>query len=833
VPKTVANPDEFLRIARERYARAEAAEHKIRSAANRDLRFLAGDQWDQKDLQARRNTAGDQVRPALTFNKLPPYCDQITNRQRQNKPGVKVSPQGGGADPATAEILQGIIRHIEYISQADVAYDTAFDYAVSSSFGYWRYVTEYVDDRSTNQEIKVARIKDPSTVRSDPDAEEVDESDAMWKFVYRVMSREAFKRAYPDSETAQTNFAPVGGFTAPSWLQGDNCIVAEYWQVEPETKQLWMYRGIPQPDEDADEGDAPRTAPPAAPLNAAPLAPAASAPVNGAPAVPGMGGAPPNGAPAVPGMIGAPPMPAGPAPASGPRPYDADADGMVVRGYFEDEDVPKGFEPDLDDEDEHVGREVEVRTVWRYDLNGHEILGKPKPWAGKYIPIVPVLGKEKYVEGERFLFSAIRFALDPSMLYNFYKTTEAEVISMTPKNPYIGVLGQFKTMQAEWTAANIVPRPYLEYDPVSVNGTPAPPPQRQPYQPATEALIAGAGAANEDIKATTGLFDPSRGQSTPDAQSGIAIGRLQQQGATATYHFFDNFLRSMWHGYRILLDLIPKIYDTPRVVRIVRPDDEAELVQINRMFTDKSGRRVKYDMQQGLYAVAMSVQPSEATRRQQAAEDLGDLAKADPQSLPQWADLYVKQLDIGPIGDEIADRLTPPAYRQQDADPQKAAQAAQMLSAQNQQLTAQLHALAQQLETKQYEAQQKDAANERDNQTKILIATMQEETKRQAQANQLLIAEITAKVQTQARAFSDIVAANTEHEQMAHERAMGAQARALAAHAADNGIPQPGAQPAAQPGAQPGAPSDQDLMQLMNPGAQPQPGQPPAQPQGG
>jgi hypothetical protein len=834
VPKTVKDEDEFLRIARERYARAEASEHKIRRAANRDLRFLAGDQWDAKDLQARRDTAGNQMRPALTFNKLPPYCDQITNQQRQNKPGVKVSPQGGGADPATAEILQGIIRHIEYISQADVAYDTAFDYAVSCSFGFWRYVTEYVDDRSTNQEIKIARIKDPATVRFDPDAEEVDYSDAMWAFIYRMMSKEEFKRLYPDTETAQTNFAPVGGFTAPSWIQGDNCVVAEYWQVEPEKKQLWMYRGIPQPDEDEADGDAPRgsaprNAPPAAPVNAAPLAAAASAPVNGAPAVPLMNGVAQPAAPAAPAPNGAPPVP------TAPRPYDADADGMVVRGYFEDEDVPDGFEPDLDEEGEHVGREVEVRTVWRYDINGHEILCKPKPWAGKYIPIVPCLGKEKYVEGERFLFSAIRFALDPQQLYNFYKTTEAEVIQLTPKNPYVGYLGQFKTMQLEWSQANTVPRPYLEVDPVSVGGAPAPLPQRQPYEPATQALTLGAGAANEDIKATTGLFDPSRGQSTPNADSGIAIGRLQQQGAMATYHFFDNFLRSMWHGYRIVLDLIPKIYDTPRVVRIVRPDDAVELVQINRMFTDNSGKRVKYDMQQGLYAVALSVQPSEATRRQQAAQDLGDLAKADPQSLPQWADLYVKQLDIGPIGDEIADRLTPPQYRQQDADPQKAAQAAQMLSAQNQQLTAQLHALAQQLETKQYEAQQKDAANERDNQTKMLIATMQEETKRQAQANQLLIAEITAKVQTQARAFSDVVAAHTEHEQMAHERAMGAQERAFAAHQADAGMPQPGAPP--QPGAQPqgaGVPGDADLMQLMNPGAQPATaGSAPAEPQGG
>jgi hypothetical protein len=839
VPKTVADPDEFLRTARERYDRAESAEKAIRTAANRDLRFLAGDQWTSQDIAARSDPGGNLIRPALTVNKLPPFVDGITNEQRKNQSGAKVSPQGGGADPATAEIYEGLIRHIEYISQADVAYDTGFDYAVSSSFGYWRYVTEYVDDRSTHQEIKVARIKDPAMVRFDPDAEEVDYSDAKWCFVYRTMSKEEFKRQYPDSETAQTDFSPPGGFQAQGWIQGDDCTVAEYWQVETETKQLWMYRGTPMPDEDEDAGQAPQAAPPAVPQ-----AGGAAQPVSGAPGLPGAAqqAAPPAQPPAPPAA-----------------PYDADEDGVVVRGYFEDEEVPEGFEPDLDDDGEHVGREVDVPNVWRYDINGHEVLGKPKAWAGRYIPIVPVLGKEKYVEGKRHLFSAIRFALDSQQLYNYYKTTEAEVIQLTPKNPYVGYLGQFKTMQMEWSTANTIPRPYLEVDPVMIGGQVAPLPTRQPYQPATEALTLGAGEANEDIKATTGRFDPSRGQATPNADSGIAIGRLQQQGDTATYHFFSNFLRSMWHGYRILLDLIPKIYDTPRVVRIVRPDDQAELVQINRMFTDKNGKRVKYDLQQGLYAVALSVQPAADTRRQQAAKDLGALAQADPQSLPQWADLYVKQLDIGPIGDEIADRLTPPAFRKQDGqNPQQMQQAAQQLVAQNQQLTAQVHQLAQQLETKQYDAQQKDAANARDNQTKLAVSAMQEETRRNSDAIRLAIAEITTKYQTQGRLLSDVLAANTEHEAMAHELATGAHDRALAAHGADSGLPQAnpdgtqgapqagggsGAPGAGVPGGASGVPGDEDLMQMMNPGASQsapgnpgataQPGAAQAQPQGG
>jgi hypothetical protein len=812
---------DLLKTIQDRYDKASAVEDLVRKAAVRDLRFLTGDQWPDGEADARRQTQ----RPALVINKLPPFVKQITNEQRKQKPGVKVSPVAGGADQDTAEIFEGIIRHIEYESQADVAYDTAFDYAVSSSFGYWRYTTIYANDRSTEQDIRITRIADPATVMLDCDAQEPDRSDAMWAFVFMRISKGEFKRRYKDSIASTTDFNPPGGWTAPTWISNDDVLVAEYWQVELEEKELRMYRGRPQPD----EGDAYSTAAPPAITG-----PGGANYVNGAPPLPA---APPGAGlgPAVPGMQQA--APAAPAP-----PADADEQGYVVRGFYEDENVPEGFEPLLedeeDDESEQLTRAVEIRHVVRYDTNGHEILGKPKPWAGKYIPIVPVYGEEKIVDGKVSLQSAIRFALDPQQLYNFYKSGEAEVVQQTPKNPFVGVLGQFKTMQMQWAELNKIPRAYLEYDPVSVGGQLAPPPARQPYEPATQALVVGAQAANEDIKATTGLFDPSRGASTPNADSGFAIDLLQQQGQTSTYHFFDNFLRSMWFGYKILLDLIPRIYDTARVIRIVRPDDVAEMVQIGRMFSGKDGRKLRYDLAQGTYAVVLSVQPSYATRRMRSAAQLAELAKADPAQLPLWADLYVRQLDLGPLGDEIAERLTPPQYAKEQPNPQQVQQQAAMLGQQNQMLQQQVTELSNVLATKSYEMQAKTAQNAQDNQTKFEIAAMQEETKRQGQAVNMAIAEIETKVQTIGRSVADMLASVREHEAMAHEIALQAQKRALAIHDAANLPPgMPGAMPPpeAQPngdvnahdgppeGGQNGAPERPAPSQ--NPRAQPLPGQ--------
>src|SRR5215471_4090695 len=212
------------------------AQNEVRKAAARDLRFLTGDQWPagEKDIRTQNQ------RPALVINKLGPFVKQITNDQRKQKPGVKVSPVGGGADSATAEVFEGIIRHIEYASQADVAYDTAFDYAVSCSFGYWRYTTEYASDRSTDQDIHVTRIPDPHTVLLDPDAE-FPHKPPMWGFILTKMSKAEYKRRYPKTEAAQTDFSPPGGWSAPAWIEDAEIVIGEYWQVELEEKKLLMY----------------------------------------------------------------------------------------------------------------------------------------------------------------------------------------------------------------------------------------------------------------------------------------------------------------------------------------------------------------------------------------------------------------------------------------------------------------------------------------------------------------------------------------------------------------------------------------------------------------
>ena len=119
--------DDILTQAREAYERAREYWSDNHTEAKDDLAFARlGRQWDERIRRQREL----EHRPCLTFNKMPAFIRQVVNDARQNKPAIKVHPQDSQADVRTAAIINGLIRNIETISDADVAYDTAIEHAV-------------------------------------------------------------------------------------------------------------------------------------------------------------------------------------------------------------------------------------------------------------------------------------------------------------------------------------------------------------------------------------------------------------------------------------------------------------------------------------------------------------------------------------------------------------------------------------------------------------------------------------------------------------------------------------------------------------------------------
>lgn len=222
--------EDFLALARKRWDACEENEREMRKEAKYDLEFRANVdnfQWDAA-IKLRRGN-----KPCLSLNVLPARERQILNDQRQNRPQVKVSPVDDKADKDTAEIFEGIFRHIWYDSDADVAIDTGFASAVRGGFGCVEVCNEYEDYDSDLQCIKIERIRNPFSVYFDPDCQTADYSDAKFAFRFVWMAREDFEADYPDSDAASmTDWTSIGD-TAPGWFDSDEKVrIARYYVKE-------------------------------------------------------------------------------------------------------------------------------------------------------------------------------------------------------------------------------------------------------------------------------------------------------------------------------------------------------------------------------------------------------------------------------------------------------------------------------------------------------------------------------------------------------------------------------------------------------------------------
>jgi hypothetical protein len=264
------------------------------------------------------------------------------------------------------------------------------------------------------------------------------------------------------------------------------------------------------------------------------------------------------------------------------------------------------------------------------------------------------------------------------------------MLALAPKAPFIGYGGQFEGYEQQWKTANTNNWPYLEVNPDVTDGQGAvlPLPQRaQPPMASSGLLQAKAGAA-EDIKSATGQYNASLGM-TSNERSGKAILARQREGDIGTYHYVDNLARAIRHIGRQLVDLIPKIYDTERIARIIGEDGEPDTVKMNPMqeepvkrIVDQEGVLIEkiYNPGVGKYDVRVITGPGYATKRQEALESMAQLLQGNPQLWQVAGDLFVKNMDW-PGAQDLAKRFKKtidPKMLADDDDPALAAANQQM-----------------------------------------------------------------------------------------------------------------------------------------------------------
>lgn len=633
--KSNSKEEDVLATAKERFEYAIERESHNRERQKQDIRFAAASpddpwQWDEITIKDRELNK----RPMLTINKLPQHIRQVTNDIRQNRPSIRYRPADDNADVETADILMGLVRHIEAHSDADTAYDTCAEHQVTSGEGFIRVIADYINDDSFDQDIYIKRVPNQFRVHLDPDIQDPAGSDAKWGFIDEELTDEEFKAQYPDAD-------PIDWLLAKdsNWYSSDKKVrIAEYFEIKEEPRTLCLY-------------------------------------------------------------------------ANGSSSFKGDP---LPEGVFVGERPIK------------ERKAIKKTCVWR-KLNGQQILEggvEGKPFPSKYIPIARAVGNEWEVDGKKYISGIVRNAKDSQRMYNVAQTAIVERVMLAPKAPWTAPVEGIEGYEKIWQTANTGNHSYLPYNSVDENGNPIPAPVRTQAATVEPGLGQVAMGASDDIKAETGQYDASLGQKSNET-SGRAILARQREGDNATYHYVDNLGKAIRHIGRVILDMIPQIYDTQRVARILGEDGEVANAIVDpkapeafQKVQDENGeiKRI-FNPNIGFYDVYTTTGPSFTTRRIEAVEAMTQMTQANPQLWQVIGDQLVKNMDW-PGAEEMAERLKMtllPAVQQtlnkDEGQAQIPPQAQQAMEQMSQQVQA-LQQAGQEVQQMLTEAQQKLQASE-------------------------------------------------------------------------------------------------------------------------
>lgn len=331
-------------------------------------------------------------------------------------------------------------------------------------------------------------------------------------------------------------------------------------------------------------------------------------------------------------------------------------------------------------------REVPGYQVKFCRMTGAEILER-QDWLGQHIPLVPVFGNESDIDGKVMYSGLIRAGKDPQRLYNFSRSAFAERVAYTPKAPWLAAAESIEGI-GEWATANTGNHQVLTFNAFGPDNEKLPIPQRINPADVPAGFAQDMQLAEHDIQAALGMYNASLGEKSNE-KSGKAIMARQREGDTATFHYQDNLNRAISYLGRILIDLIPKIYDSKRVVRILGEDGKASQAMIDpespQPLVEYGGQKI-YNLGVGTYDVTVTAGPSYTTKRQEAAEAQVQIAQAVPQLWQVGGDIIIRNMDW-PGSDELADRwkkMLPPGIADDESseNPEAAAikqQAQQML----------------------------------------------------------------------------------------------------------------------------------------------------------
>ncbi len=226
----MSREEERIAEIKDNYREAVQGWQHVYDAATDDIRFVYdvdSGQWPDHI----RNQREKDGRPILTINKLQKTLRRIRGDHKLNPASIRVLPVDDKADIQIAELYNGLIREIEYLSRADIAYDTAYNHALSGSVGFFRIVTQWAEGDSFEQDIRIRRVANPMSVHFDPFAQEFCLEDARYCFIEDMVDKKRFKKLYPKAEFHDFDSSRTSTLFG-DWMTTDKVRIAEYFYKE-------------------------------------------------------------------------------------------------------------------------------------------------------------------------------------------------------------------------------------------------------------------------------------------------------------------------------------------------------------------------------------------------------------------------------------------------------------------------------------------------------------------------------------------------------------------------------------------------------------------------
>lgn len=579
--------DDLLIEIKENFKRCEEWEAAARANYLKDTKFGNGDsynkwQWDS-DVSASRDF---DKKPMLTVNKTMQHCLQIINDARQNKVGIQIRPVGGEATQKAAGLYEALIRHIEYKSNATLAYEAATYTTVFGGWGYVRVHVDYADEDSFDQDVFIKRVADPLTIYLDPDIQEYDGSDARIGFVFEDLPRKEAEAKYKKHLDAMDDPDVSGG---DMWNGKDHVRVCEYfYRTEKPDTLIALANGQT--------------------MRKSALPPGA---------------------------------------------------------YEEIEALPGAIVNE---------RPIVDQTVEWCKVIGSKIVER-KPWLGKYIPIARMIGQETVTEGVMDRKGHVRGLLDPQRMYNYHSSGSVEFVALQTKTPWLASARAIEGNTKNWTDTNVKTAAVLVWNDVDADGQAVQRPERIAPPPAASGHIEGMQVAQQELMMASGQYQAIMGAPSNET-SGKAINARQRQGENATYHFIDHQALMVRFLGRIILDLLPKVYNTQRVIQAIGRDDRRIRVQVDPALAGQGGKPEAakqladpeaddFDSETvsailnpavGKYDVVADVGPSYGTQRQEAFNAFSQILAQNKEMFQVVGDLWAESADF-PGSEKLSKRL--------------------------------------------------------------------------------------------------------------------------------------------------------------------------------